>query len=252
MDASSITAAVWSPGPTQIQPDDHVVDLWKADLALGLSEVSRLSQVLNTEELERANRFVFEKDRHHFVAARGILRHILARYVGVDPAEIKLTATSNGKLRLSDSPDLRFNLSHSQGLALYAFSLKRELGLDVERIHKDLSPETVGIVRSYFSEAEKTQFFALAPDLRPFAFYLSWTRKEAYLKARGEGLQRNLGSFDVSVNPEGKPELISEDASRWELMSFFPGRDFVATLVMEGKGCPIRFYDWQGAFQRGT
>jgi 4'-phosphopantetheinyl transferase len=180
------------------------------------------------------------------VIARGILRELLAGYTGRQPTEIEFQYGAQGKpaLRAEDSPAPRicFNVSHSHGLSVYAFALDRRLGIDIELIRSDFGGTE--IAERYFSPDEVAELNALPPQMRAKAFFLCWTRKEAYLKARGEGLQIPLASFSVSLTPGSREELRAQDRGRWELGAFDPGAGYAGALVAEGQQPSLRFYDW--------
>ena len=196
------------------------------------------------DEKSRAARFRFARDRNHFIAARGILRELLGGYLHRSPAELEFDYGPSGKPALrteGPSSPVRFNLSHSHGLAVYAFALGREVGIDLEPIRPDFAADD--IAGRYFSTRELNELRALPPELRPEGFFLCWTRKEAYVKARGEGLQIPLDSFSVSLTP-GEPEVLeSADSSRWSLRSFEPAPRYVAAVVGEGQGWRLRHWE---------
>ncbi len=234
---------IWLEPPSNLQLNEDEVHLWKADLDPVSENISALFNLLDEGEQNRAKRFVFERDKNRFTAARGILRQLLGRYINCSAKEVKFSVGPSGKPALCDNSQLRFNLSHSEGLVLYALSLGRELGVDVEsQIRESTDRE---IVEQYFSAKQQAEFLALDPALQKAAFYLGWTRKEAYLKARGEGLQAKLKNFDVSLSPEQPAVLRSDDAARWELYSFCPKLGFVATLVVEKGKCNFRHWEWR-------
>lgn len=224
------------------------VHIWKAPLDVEPTVADRLASRLSPEELQRASRFVAPKDRDHFKTSHGILRELLAGYLAAPPAEILLESGSRGKPALSASAhnlDLRFNLSHSHDLALYAFALERELGIDVEKIRPSVALEKIQI--RYFSAPEQAELNALPPELRPEAFFLCWTRKEAYIKARGEGLHIPLDSFHVSLIPGAPAVLHSPDRERWSIYSLQPPSGFAAALVVEGNENHLHFHDWRSS-----
>ncbi len=140
-------------------------------------------------------------------------------------------------------PSLRFNLSHSHGLALFAFCLKHEVGVDLEKIRPEIALE--GIENDFFSSREKEELASLPSTLRPEAFFLGWTRKEAYVKAHGMGLQASLQDFDVSLTPDRPAELHSADKKKWRLYSLNPGEGFVGALVVEGQEHQLRFFEFE-------
>jgi len=143
---------------------------------------------------------------------------------------------------------LHFNLSHSQGLALYAFTLNRDIGVDVERIDK--LQEAEQIVAYFFSDEEKAVFCKLPADQQHMMFFKSWTQKEAYLKAIGEGLSRSLDEISVSLSPDEPAQLLDvkghpEENLRWSLQTFKPAPNYLAALAVEGKNWKLAY--WQSS-----
>jgi 4'-phosphopantetheinyl transferase len=235
------TAAV----PPPLAPDE--VHIWRALQSVEPSTLARLQSVLDPAEKARAERFLFERDRERFIVARGILRELLGAYIVCAPAQIRFDYGPQGKPSLSaadlQGSRIRFNASHSHGLAAFAFALDRELGIDVELIRSDFGGEE--IAKRYFSREEIAELKSLPHESRAEAFFLCWTRKEAYIKARGEGLQIPLASFSVSLTP-GKPEqLRAADASRWEVRSFQPRENYAGALVAGDKSFSARYFAWR-------
>jgi 4'-phosphopantetheinyl transferase len=206
---------------------------------------NRLASVLSTAEQERAARFAFVRDRNRYTVARAIIRQLLGGYLGEPPENVVLVTLPDGKPSLAATariPGLRFNLSHSHEFALCAFCLGHELGIDIEKIKPRVAFE--GIESRYFSPKERAELETLPQDLRPEGFFLCWTRKEAYVKARGEGLKVPLESFSVSLTP-GKPVVLqSSDEERWSLYSIHPTAGFVGALAVEGRGHRLQFWEW--------
>ncbi|HEU4522655.1 MAG TPA: 4'-phosphopantetheinyl transferase superfamily protein [Thermoanaerobaculia bacterium] len=201
-----------------------------ADLAAAPVSASSLS----CEERARAQRFVFDRDRRRFVAGRTILRNLLSARLGVSPARVDLVAGANGKPEVRGS-GVRFNLSHCEDLAVYAFS-SHEIGVDVEAIRP--MPDVDAIASGFFSRREREAFSRLRPSDRVVGFFNCWTRKEAFFKALGSGLDARLDAVDVSFEP-GQPARIvrvgdtpGEDCN-WTLESFQPAPGFVAAVVAQ-------------------
>lgn len=233
----------WPPGIPGIQLRANEVHIWKARLDLGIP--SHHSAFLSNPEQERAARFRFAKDRDHFMLARVILRQLLGGYLGEPAQNVVIEILKHGKPTLTTSAklsSLRFNLSHSHGLALFAFCLEHEVGVDLEKIRPAAALE--GIENNFFSPRERKELASLPLALRTEGFFLGWTRKEAYVKAQGEGLQTSLESFDVSLNPDKPAELNSSDNEKWSLYSLHPGKEFVGALVVEGQGHRLRFLEF--------
>src|ERR1700732_2234518 len=209
------TTVEWSSPDAVPALSDNVVHVWRASLAVDPSALRRLKSMLAQNELERAERFIFDPDRNHFIAARGILRDVLGRYLQCAPQTIDFVYGTRGKPAISSAGSrhpLCFNLSHSQGLAVIGIARERELGIDVEMIRPDFASEE--IAERYFSANEIADLNKLPTEQRDNGFFLCWTRKEAYIKAKGDGLHLPLDSFDVSVSPEMPATLSSADDSR--------------------------------------
>ena len=222
------------------------VHVWCTPLELTAPEVARLRQALAPEEVARSERYRFRAHRERFVVGRGLLRAILGRYLGVDAGQIRFRHGPYGKPELAGGGRLRFNMSHSHELALFAVACGREVGVDLERIRPDVADER--IAERFFCAREAAAIRTLPEHLRKEAFFACWTRKEAYLKARGEGLSHGLGRFEVSVVP-GEPALLSVDgdsreASRWSLHDLDAGPGYAAALAVEGEGWRLRCWQW--------
>jgi 4'-phosphopantetheinyl transferase len=234
-------AVRWSRPEPDLVVQENEVHIWLAWLDVEPQERTRLFSYLNKDEVSRAERFVFPRDRDHFIVARGRLRELLGKYLNRPPNAVQFKTGRYGKLSLLDDRDpLRFNLSHSHGLALYGFCLGRQLGIDTEKIRPGFAGE--GIAERYFSATEQRELAEVPKELRDTAFFLCWTRKEAYIKAHGDGLQIALDSFDVSLKPDEPAMLRSADSGRWSVRSFTPAPEFVAAIIVEGEIQSTRFW----------
>jgi 4'-phosphopantetheinyl transferase len=224
-------------------PDE--VHLWHAVLDEQAAE--SLKPILSDDEISRANRFHFTKDRNHFIVGRGLLRKLVAAYLGMDSAGLRFSYGEKGKPSLQErDAAINFNLAHSRGMAIYAFSRGRELGVDIEFIKEDLEAEK--IAKRFFSPCEIQALQAVPAELRTHAFFNCWTRKEAYIKARGEGLSMPLDEFDVSLSP-GEPAALlrnykdTGEVSRWSMQSIAAAEGYVAALVVEGHNWRLKSFD---------
>lgn len=226
--------------------------VWRAALDARAAEVEALFGTLSPEERERAERLRFEKDRRHFIVARGTLRALLGRVLRAEPAGLSFVYEAYGKPALSrveGRESIHFNVSHSGGLALYALARDRRVGLDVERVRADFAPEQ--IAEQFFSEDEVRRLRALPAALRAEGFFNCWTRKEAYIKARGEGLSFPLERFAVSLSPHEPARLLSvggstREAERWSLRRLRPGVGYVGAVAAEGRGWRLECWEWDG------
>jgi 4'-phosphopantetheinyl transferase len=240
--SSAMEAVSWSRPAHDVALQEDEVHIWLACLDVDAQERTRLTSYLSADEVSRAARFVFPRDRDHFIVARGRLRELLGKYLHCSPDAMQFKTGRYGKPSLLDDRDpLRFNLSHSHGLALYGFCMGRELGIDTEKIRPGFAGE--GIAERYFSPAEQRDLAELPKELRDTAFFLCWTRKEAYIKAHGDGLQIPLDSFDVSLKPDEPARLRSVDSERWNMRSFAPAPEFVAAIIAEGEIRSTRFLE---------
>jgi len=206
--------------------------------------------VLSPDELTRASRYHFLRDRQRFVASRALLRRILASYLATDPICLSFSYSKKEKPSLgaahADS-GVTFNVSHSGGIALLAFSRRREIGVDVEQLRRDSDLEA--IARRFFSTHEQSQLAALPSEERFDAFFRCWTRKEAYIKATGDGLSLPLSQFDVSLAAGEKNALLatrpdSSEAGRWLLQEVPAGPGYVAALCVRGQDWKLN--TWSG------
>ena len=212
------------------------VHIWTASL----DENAPLSGVLDPEEAARAQRFHFEHDQRHFVAARGILRVLLARYLAAPPAGICFGYGPRGKpFIVSPATAVRFNLSHSHGRAMFVFAHDREVGVDLEAGAR-LKDDWPGIARRVFSAREQAELAALPVEHRRRAFLNGWTRKEAYLKATGLGIVDGLQTIEVTLGHARPCALLAGPAGvGWSLHDLRTNESFAAALVVEGDA-PVR------------
>ncbi len=241
---------MWRPAVSRGELRENEVHVWRASLDVSSEELETLARSLSEEEQARAKRYIVESARVHFAAARGILRDILSRYLDLPPAEIRFTYGNSGKPALAGEINpaaLQFNLSHSHGFALYAVTCGREVGIDIEKVRPE--PAAARIAERFFSPCEATALRELPPELMPAGFFLCWTRKEAYIKACGEGLYMNLKNFDVSLTPGEPAKLLAvrddaSEASRWSLMDLKPHPHYAAALAVEGTPPISRWFEW--------
>lgn len=240
---------IWRAPPENLALHAAEVHVWRAPLARPASRVESLSLLLAPDELGRAARFHFRRDRDNFIAARGTLRLILARYLGVRPGQLEFRYTAYDKPSLASEfggGDVRFNLSHSHDLALYAFTRGREVGIDLEYTRPQ--EELDAIAGRFFSAPEISALRALPADLRLQAFYNCWTRKEAYIKARGEGLSFPLDCFAVPVGSGGESLPLDvfgcpQENARWSLRELTPGEGYAAAIAVEGSDWRLKCWE---------
>jgi len=258
MKAAPITSPVlpWRSPPKTLVLGCDEVHVWRATLDQTSSQIQSFLPNLAADEQARAKRFHFERDRKRFIVARGVLRAILGRHLNRAPECVSFCYSSHGKPALageSDRDAIRFSVSHSRGVALYAVTRGREVGIDLERIRFDLA--VAEIAERFFSPREVAMLRALPTELQQQAFFRYWTCKEAYIKARGEGLSLPLDQFDVSL-ASGEPAAIlgiqqdPSEASRWSLQELTPAPGYLAALAVEGHGWRLTCWQWPGPRQQ--
>jgi 4'-phosphopantetheinyl transferase len=237
-------------GDYGLPPDE--VHVWRAILDQPQDCIARFMRVLSLDERARADKFHFEADRKRHIIGRGLSRRLLGHCLGRPANELKFEYNEFGKPSLAAGlyPPLQFNVSHSGELVLVALTLGRALGIDVERMQRDMAKEE--IAARFFSPNECRALAALAPDMQCAAFFACWTRKEAYLKARGDGLSLPLDGFDVAFAPGEEPRLLETrhdpaEARRWTMHAFNPGHGCKAALAVEGVEWKLKCWDWPSA-----
>lgn len=211
--------------------DTHV---WLASLDLSEPDLESLAVLLAPDERQRASRFHFDRDRRHFIVARGLLRQLLARYAGAAPAQIEFSYGPQGKPALAGRDDLQFNVAHSHGTGLFAFTRGAPVGIDVELMRPLEHDE---LAARFFSTAERAALGLIPADGRQAAFFTCWARKEAYVKALGGGLSVPLDRFDVAA-PGDLARLVVDrgdpDAPRrWSIHDIDAGPAFRAALAVK-------------------
>jgi 4'-phosphopantetheinyl transferase len=240
---------VWKQPRGRYKLPPNEVHVWKATLDQPQGCYAALLRILSSDERARADRFHFEADRKRHILARGMTRSLVGRILD-HPAEVlqfEYNAFGKPALARSHQRTIQFNVSHSGDLVLIALSNNRVLGVDVERMKPDMA--TAEIAARFFSPGECRALAELPAELQCSAFFCCWTRKEAYLKARGDGLSLPLDQFDVAFVPGAEPRLLQTrhdpaEASRWTLRALDVGPGHKAALVVEGSNWALRCFDW--------
>jgi 4'-phosphopantetheinyl transferase len=238
-----------SKQPGKIGVPTGRVDVW----SVRLDEPARVGSevvVLSPDEIARASRFHFEKDRIHFTRCRSALRDLLAGYLAIPAAEICFEYLTSGKPQLAAEQNpcaLQFNVSHSANIALIAVGSEHRLGVDIEKIRDDV--DTTALAERFFSLRERAGLQVLPDHLRVPGFFACWTRKEAFLKATGEGLSFPLADFSVTTHPDLDPELeeikgSTDEGKRWFLADLSVVDGFRATVARERSSYRLETHAW--------
>jgi 4'-phosphopantetheinyl transferase len=246
---SSAGVIHWPAAPVDLHFASNEVHVWAAPLSVTTADLAAFAGMLSTSERERAAKFKFDVHRNRFIAGRGWLRSILGRYLQTDPALLDFTYSKLGKPALSlsfESARLDFNLAHSEDVALLAVTQLGPVGVDVECIRPIKNVED--LVARFFSRRENEIFQKLPLDKRPAAFFNLWTRKEALLKATGEGIAGGLDRVEVSFLADEPARLLalpegSGEATQWSLSELMPASGFCGAIAIRSK--PIRVRNWK-------
>jgi len=241
---SSKEPVFWQPVTRCPSFSSNFLHVWRLELNGDSSFDAHRRSILSSDELARASRFHFPVHANRFITGRMAIRTILGAYLAVSPGDLAFEQTQYGRPFLSAALNplmLSFNLSHSQDLGVFAISSHKCLGIDVEAIRADFGGEDVA--ESHFAPAEFQELVSLPEAQRPQAFFNCWTRKEAYVKALGAGLQIPLDSFEVSLRPGEPARFLRGASTAWRLVSFSPARDFQGAVAYEGVPADAQFFD---------
>lgn len=241
---------VWQPVSGDAFNLDENMHIWRVSLTISGAKLRYLEQLLSDDEKERAKRFHFDKDRNHFIAARGQLRVIIGRYLNLNPQALRFKYNDYGKpllISIDKKKCLNFNVSHSHELALIAISKFYEVGIDIEWI---LRPKFTGlnIAKRFFSKNEIADLMDIPQSQQRQAFFDCWTRKEAYIKTRGKGLSIPLNQFDVSLKPGEPARLLAsrhdpEAVLNWHIQALFPAPDYTGAIVVNSQNRDMLCWD---------
>jgi len=224
--------------------NESVIHLWQIDLTQFAQEEPNLSGLLSTDELSRANRFIFPIHKQRFILCHGIVRRILSLYTELPPQDITFIYGKRGKPFLQYNPlSIQFNVSHSEDLAVIALTINGEIGVDIEKIEPEFKQ---AVAQRFFSANEYTALEELSPQEQVAAFYRIWAKKEALIKALGEGLYVPLESFSVSVNPENEIVTVTHEQKmiQFYIHYFSIHSNYAAALVSSQVIEKIEYFQW--------
>lgn len=242
-----VKGQVWNVAPEAVSLGAREVQIWRVNLDRAQPDVFALARCLTEDEVARADRFRFARDRRRFVVARGVLRTLLGRVLSVAPEKIGLQYESAGKpaLAAGHGSDVQFNVAHSHEIALVALVRGTALGVDVEYMREVSDAQR--IARRFFSAQEVTALLAAPTEQQQTAFFRIWTRKEAFIKATGKGLSQPLDAFNVMTSAGQALEYVELDgtSTRWRLWDLAVGTGYRAALVVRAEHEPFSLRQYQ-------
>jgi 4'-phosphopantetheinyl transferase len=245
----------WPAAQAAPELPDGEVHIWAVDLDAPREAVECMQSVLSPDENERAGRFYFERDRIAFTIGRGLLRTLLGGYLGCDPTQLDFAYNRHGKPSLAaGGRGIRFNVSHSGQVALLAFVRDRGIGVDVEYMRRNL--DYLKVAERVFSVEEQAALAALPAERRMEAFFCGWTRKEAYIKAHGQGVSLPLDQIVVAISPDEPAQLLAvkgsfDSAARWGMSAVELGPEYRAAVIVEGSDWRLVCRQWQAPAMAG-
>jgi len=240
----------WPSAPEHPDMAGDEIHVWCAGLDKLATELPEFASPLSESERKRAAQFRFDRDRNRFIVRHGVLRMILGSYLSIEPARVTFSYESRGKPLVSvpvTAPSFHFNLSHSNGLALIAVTRRAALGVDIECVR--IVPEADQIAAKFFSPHETAVLNAIPAEQKMEAFFHCWTRKEAYLKATGEGIADALPRIEVSLTPGQSARLLKINGetiaeSLWTLNALAPAPGFVGALAIKADSVRLACWRW--------
>jgi 4'-phosphopantetheinyl transferase len=238
----------WPAAPARVECAGNEVHVFAASLDVGADALAGFRKTLSPEEKERAARFKFDRHRQRFIAGRGCLRSLLGRHLGVDPERVTFACSPQGKPALGpefSQVGMHFNLAHSEDLGLVAITRAGAVGVDVEHIRA--LKDSDDLVARFFSERENESYRRLPLEQRPAAFFNLWTRKEALLKATGEGLAGGLNRVEVSFLPGEAARVlaIGGEPAEWSLGELTPAAGFAGAVAIRARKVQVRCWKWE-------
>lgn len=236
----------WQHPPRKLQLSPDYIDVWKAPLNLPPAQLDKYRAILSRDEQQRSDKFKSEKRRREFIIGRGLLRMLIGQCLEMDPSVIEFAYSEHQKPYLPVTAlgiPVTFNLSHSHDLALVALALERRIGIDIEYLRPDVDFRK--LAGRFFSEQESRSLQDYEGVRLAAAFFACWTRKEALLKAIGEGIAFGLADFSVSVNPQDQVVSLhthwdEAEAARWSIINFALERDYAAAVAASGTRYKVR------------
>lgn len=239
---------IWAAPPASLKLEANEIHVWAA--RLDAENILESERVISADEGVRADRFRFETHRNQFIAARGVLRRVLGEYLHSEPRELRFQYGKFGKPAIADEhlTGIKFNISHSENLALFAVTREREIGVDIERINSSMVDAEM--ILQCLTEQEKSYLFALPLDKRDIFFFECWTRKEAFMKGCGKGLAIPPNEIETLSFTNSSPDFPEGGAGfrpfQWSLQTipFIPGHAAALAAAAAGTETRLRFWKY--------
>ncbi len=248
---------MWETATEKLASPAGAVQIWLAQVSNSLPWLPFLQTLLSGDERVRANRYRVEDARQEFIMARGLTRWILGARLGLDPKRVVFRYSAFGKPELAESGDgrLQFNVSHSGGAILLGISSHEPIGVDLERIDRTI--DWLPVATRFYSVNENRELQALPEAGQKRAFYAIWTRKEAFLKAKGSGLSDRLTDFDVTADDSRPSALLTTryevaDAARWSVVGLPAGDHYEAAVAIERRHFDLQLVKWDNCLLSRT
>lgn len=226
----------------------YQMHVWQGHLDIGPEEQKKYMGVLSKDEKEKASKFRFSKDRIAYIASRGMLRVLSGHYLNCPPEDIIFEYEAHGKPGYAHKTSLKFNVSHSGNMVIIGFLFDQVMGIDIEIIKDDFDVLDIG--RNFFSKKEIAALNAIPKAMQHIAFYRCWTRKEAFIKAMGDGLSFPLDLFALSIDSDTTTSLLEtswdpKEKDQWELYSYIPADQYRAAIAIRGKINSLMINQWK-------
>lgn len=239
----------WDRPPANLELSVNHIDIWRTALDLPRQQIDKYASVLSPDELARVERFKLERKQREYIISRGLLRRVLSHVLKQDPSLFEFEYSDHDKPHLAvnrHGKPVQFNLSHSHEQTLIAVTLEHLIGVDVEYVRRNV--EFKKLAARFFSAQEARDLSTYTEDNLPPAFFACWTRKEAFVKALGDGIAFGLSEFSVSVDPFDREVALTthwdpDAASTWSLINIPAGPDYMAALAVAGRNLNIRYWE---------
>lgn len=231
---------------------DSEIHVWWSMLDQHQNNINKYYKILSQQEQKKVNKFRFQLLRDRQIVSRGILKQLISKYISTDLEEIEFTYNKYGKpllCRKLDESNLYFSISHSEYLGMFAFAKGNSIGVDVEKI-QELFINLEDVIKLCFSDFEKSWFTDVSAKMKNEVFYKVWTAKEAFIKAMGIGLSFPLTNINYKLNSDNDLSFHSMSnyckyMRKWEIVTFNPQSNFIASLVMESNGLKLKQFCWE-------